>query len=169
MIAHERHDVAPRSAYGVGSVVVARRRRSALVVARRVAAAAGEHDAADDRDHEQDRGDLERPEEVGEQAAGDALDVAAARRRSSAPALRRAAPVAHVVAGEEQDLGEHDHAERDRGRPLEADRVVERLLAVDAEQHDHEQEEHDDRAGVDDDLHRGEELRVLEQEEHRDR
>jgi len=32
---------------------------------------------------------------------------------------------------------------------------VDVLSAIDAEEHDHEQEEHDDGAGVDDDLHRG--------------
>jgi len=39
---------------------------------------------------------------------------------------------------------------------------------VDAEQHDHEEEQHDDRAGVDDDLHRGEEVGVFRHEEHGD-
>ena len=70
-----------------------------------------------------------------------------------------------LVTGEEQHLAEHDHAERDRGRTLERDRVAERFLAVDAEQHDHEQEQHDDRAGVHDDLHDREQLRLLLDEE----
>ena len=72
------------------------------------------------------------------------------------------------MAGEEEQLGEHDRAERDRDRALEAQRLGQRLAPVDAEQHDHEDEEHDDRAGVDDHLHGRDELRVLEQEEHRD-
>ena len=46
-------------------------------------------------------------------------------------------------------------------------RILERLLAVDAEQHDHEQEQHDDRAGVDDHLHRREQVRLLLDEEDR--
>ncbi len=42
------------------------------------------------------------------------------------------------------------------------------LAPVDAEQHDDEQEQDDDRAGVHDHLHRGEELGVLLHEEHGD-
>ena len=42
------------------------------------------------------------------------------------------------------------------------------LGVVDAEQHDHEQEQHDDRAGVDDDLHGGQEVGLLRDEEHGD-
>ena len=40
--------------------------------------------------------------------------------------------------------------------------------AVDAEQHDHEQEQHHDGAGVDDHLHDGQEVGLLGYEEHRD-
>ena len=46
--------------------------------------------------------------------------------------------------------------------------VGEVVLAVDAEQHDHEQDQHDDGARVDDDLHGGEELGVLVEEQHGD-
>ena len=50
----------------------------------------------------------------------------------------------------------------DRGeRALDRERLDAQVLgAVDAEQHDHEQEQHDDRAGVDDHLHGGEEVRL---------
>ena len=72
-----------------------------------------------------------------------------------------------LVPGEEQHLAERDRAERDGRRTLERDRIAERLLAVDAEQHDHEQEQHDDRAGVHDDLHRGEQVSLLLDEEDR--
>ena len=41
-------------------------------------------------------------------------------------------------------------------------------VAVDAEQHDHEQEQHDDGAGVDDDLHGGQEVGLLGDEQHGD-
>ena len=40
------------------------------------------------------------------------------------------------------------------------------LLAVDAEEHDHEEEQHHDGAGVDDDLHGGQEVGLLLDEEH---
>ena len=66
-----------------------RRRRG---VAGPLAAAAGQHDAADDRDHEQHRGDLERPDEVGEQALRERLDVAGARGRRARPRVE-CAPV----------------------------------------------------------------------------
>ncbi len=42
------------------------------------------------------------------------------------------------------------------------------VAPVDAEQHDHEQEQHHDRAGVDDDLHREQERRVQQQVHHRE-
>ena len=63
---------------------------------------------------------------------------------------------AHDRRAEQSDEADGHH----RGeRPLDRDRLdreVDRL--VDAEQHDHEQEQHDDRAGVHDHLHRGEEV-----------
>ena len=40
------------------------------------------------------------------------------------------------------------------------------LLPVDPEEHDHEQEQHHDGAGVDDHLHGGQERGMLEDEEH---
>ena len=74
-----------------------------------------------------------------------------------------------LVTGQEDHLGERDDPERDRRRALEVERLAQRLLAVDAEQHDHEEEEDHDRARVDDHLHGGDELRALEDEQHRDR
>ena len=64
-----------------------------------------------------------------------------------------------------------------RPRPATADRRGRRALAperlgrellglVHAEQHDHEQEQHDDGAGVDDHLHGGQEVGLLRHEEH---
>ena len=51
---------------------------------------------------------------------------------------------------------------RDQGDPaLRADGLHERVGAVDAHEHQHEQEEHHDRAGVDDHLHHAEEHRAL--------
>ena len=69
--------------------------------------------------------------------------------------------------GAERDLAEADHEhdaeqqpEEDRQDPLALDRLDDRVGGVDADQHQHEQEQHQDRAGVDDDLHREEERRV---------
>ena len=45
----------------------------------------------------------------------------------------------------------------DGGQPLALDRLDQRVGGVDADQHEHEQEQHHDRAGVDDDLHDAEE------------
>ena len=70
--------------------------------------------------------------------AGDPV-VAGEERATSASSERRRATIA---AGRWNGIGS-----------------CERLVLVDAEQHDHEQEQHDDRARVDDDLHRGDELR----------
>ena len=127
-----------------------------------VAAAAGEHHRADDREHEQRRGDLERPEEVGEQRRARRARRCCRgrrRRRGSASAAGGLGAGGPLVAGEEQHLGEQDRR-RARSRPAAGtERVVQRVGAVDAEQHDHEQEQHDDRAGVDDDLHRREQVR----------
>ena len=68
----------------------------------------------------------------------------------------------------ERDLAEADRrsidAEQqpaeDRHHPLAPDRLHHRVGGVDADQHQHEEEQHQDRAGVDDDLHREEERRV---------
>ena len=49
----------------------------------------------------------------------------------------------------------------DREDPLATDRLHEGVRGVDADEHQHEQEQHQDRAGVDDDLHREQERRVL--------
>ena len=74
-----------------------------------------------------------------------------------------------LAAGEKEQLHEGEDPEDDRDQPLAGERVAfEGLATVDAEKHDHEQEQNDDRARVHDDLHRGQELRVLLDEEHRD-
>jgi hypothetical protein len=127
-------------------------------------AAAREHDTADDGDDEQRGRELERPEEVGEETAGQRLHVAGARRvERTAGRLGAGDPVA---PGQHDHLHEQQRAEDDRRGSLEADGVVEGFVLVDAEQRDDEQEQHDDRARVDDDLDDGDELRVLLEEEH---
>ena len=52
--------------------------------------------------------------------------------------------------------------------PLAPQPLDQGLLAVDAEQHDHEQEQHHDRARVHDDLHGEQERRAQDQVEHGD-
>ena len=68
-------------------------------------------------------------------------------------------------ADERQHTDGHDR----RQRSLGGDRFGAQVLGgVDAEQHDHEQEQHDDRAGVDDHLHGGEEVGLEGDEVHGD-
>ena len=65
--------------------------------------------------------------------------------------------------------GEDRRADDGGRRPLAAERLGRQVFRlVDAEQHDHEEEEHDDGAGVDDDLHGGEEVGLLGDEQHGD-
>ena len=71
--------------------------------------------------------------------------------------------------GHQQESGQERHADADGQRPLGAERFVEDILLVDAEQHDHEQEKDDDGPGVDDHLHGGQEVGALEDEEDRHR
>ena len=86
------------------------------------------------------------------------------------PALASSSPTA--VPSEIWPSPMHEHqAEQqpadDRQHALAADRLDDRVGGVDADQHQHEQEEHQDRAGVDDDLHREEERRVEHGVQHR--
>jgi len=63
-------------------------------------------------------------------------------------------PVRARHQGDEATDGDRD-ADRGEGALTHERFEVDVLSAIDAEEHDHEQEEHDDGAGVDDDLHRG--------------
>ena len=72
-------------------------------------------------------------------------------------------PVRARHQGDESADGDHD-ADRGEGALADERFEVDVLSAIDAEEHDHEQEEHDDGAGVDDDLHRGEEVGRLRDE-----
>ena len=60
-------------------------------------------------------------------------------------------------------------AAEERRPALAGCRVDRRRFAADVEQHDDEQEEHHDGAGVDEDLERGQERRAEQHEEHGDR
>jgi len=53
-------------------------------------------------------------------------------------------------------------AEHQGGQPLPAQHLDHRVGAVPPDHHQHEQEQHHDRAGVDDDLHEAEERRLLD-------
>ena len=69
---------------------------------------------------------------------------------------------------EHENAGECQHAQHDGRHSLHRMGVVGRFLLVDPEQRDHEEEQHDDRARVHDDLDRGDERGVLLEVEHRD-
>ncbi len=101
-------------------------------------APAGEHDAPDDRDHEEHRGHLERPHEVGEQALREGLHVPGFHGAERAP--RRVRPRHPAVAvHEHENAGEGEHTEHDGRDPLHRMGVVGRLLLIDPEQRDHEE------------------------------
>jgi len=71
---------------------------------------------------------------------------------------------------------QHQHRDGGQARPepLAADGLAQRVGRAHPDDHDHEQEEHQHRAGVDDDLHGGQERRTGRQvqdgeREHHDR
>ena len=121
----------------------------------REALAVGEHHRAERGGDQQGAGGLEGEDVAGEQDVGDRRDVAAG------------VGLVEPDHGAERDLAEaddqddaEDQAEDDRHHALAADRLHDRVGGVDADQHHHEEEQHQDRAGVDDDLHREQERRV---------
>ena len=69
------------------------------------------------------------------------------------------------VAQAQQHQNTRDDRDIGRDRAPAAARCEQAQIAAD--QHDHEQEQHDDRAGVHDDLHHGHKLRVQHDEHHR--
>ena len=82
-------------------------------------------------------------------------------------------PIAACADADDEQHGERRYR-RGRPQPLAPDGLHQRIGRVDADQHEHEEEQHHDRAGVDDDLHEGEERRALHgvhdrQREHHDR
>src|SRR5436853_554651 len=86
-------------------------------------------------------------------------------RSPTAPRVQAGDPA--VPVHEHEDSGERERAEHDRGDPLDRVRVVADLVLVDAQQRDDEQEEHHDRAGVDDDLDGSDERGMLLEIQHR--
>ncbi|MBP2476076.1 hypothetical protein JOF53_004948 [Crossiella equi] len=123
----------------------------------------GQQHRAERGGDEQRRGELEGEEVVDEQLLADARDVA----RGLVDRLQ--ADGRHVREGPaergDQQRGEADTGEGG-GQALTAQHLDHRVRAVPADQHQHEQEQHHDRAGVDDDLHHAEERRLLHQVQH---
>ena len=105
---------------------------------------------------------------VGEQCLAKATGVVAgiAQRGVGAPGTGGSVDGDQQCSQEQPQEGRPDH----RGdRPLPDDRLHAEVLGpVHAQQHDHEQEEDDHGAGVDDDLDGSQEGGVLEHEEHGD-
>ena len=134
-------------------------RRSAELALRRPrhqALPVREHHRAEGRGDEQGTGDLEGPDVVAEDQGGHGGDVAV--------------PIDAVEPhrGRQDDMRQHAdeqrrhaQAEQHRGAPLALDRLDQGVGGVDPDQHDHEQEQHHDRAGVDEDLHAAQEGRLL--------
>ena len=83
--------------------------------------------------------------------------------------------VSRPAAAPRRELAQPDHQDRAEQQATEggehalaADRLDDRVGRVHADQHQHEEEQHQDRAGVDDDLHGEEERRVERGVEHRE-
>src|ERR1041384_2830413 len=122
-------------------------------------------DGAHDRSEEQHAGDLEGNEVGVEQRIGDGADDAlmilqpldgAGRQLDR----RREGRLSDRLQ-QQQERTRQDRGGQERGRPSD----IRRSRATQVEQHDHEQEQHHDRAGVHQDLEHGDELRVEQYEE----
>jgi hypothetical protein len=126
----------------------------------------GQHHRGDRGDDQQDRRRLEREEVVAEEHLGHRLRVA--RRLQKVEPLGRVGREPDPRAQRGRDLQDEPDREHDRDRSLQPQPFRPHVDPVDAEQHDHEQEQHHDRAGVHDDLHREQERGVEHQVHHRD-
>ena len=148
---------------------------------RRASLAAGHHDRAGDGHDEQHPGELEGEHLVAEQVAAELLDVGIRRHVvgnvrvgrfahldvEANTGLQRSTVARRKDRRDEE--GDDGDAEDRRQRPLDRQRLDAQVLRpADAEQHDHEHDQHDDRPGVDDHLHDGEEVRLHRHEVHRD-
>ena len=130
-------------------------------------AAAREHDRADGGDEQQDRGDLEREQEVGQQQPADLGRRAEAREPARALlAERRSGPCRGSRSPARRTARRRTARSPSAGsaEPARPQRVV-----AAADVGDDEQVQHHDRADVDDHLRRGEELRAQQQEQRGER
>ena len=135
----------------------------------------GEDDRADDGGEEQDRSDLERHQVDLEQRCRDGADDPARRlllaqrpgRESASPGSAKAGAWATSAREPARGVAPERRTARPTSRPTitsaaataEGPRMSE-LRVPQVEQHDHEEEQHHDRAGVDQHLDRGDELGV---------
>src|SRR5581483_6231319 len=135
-----------------------------LVVGGRVRPA-HEHDGRHDGDHQQRRGDLEGQQVGAEQRPAELLHV---RPRAGQLARRRLGPRRpHGRVDEPEELGQPEHPDQQGDRALGLQHVDDPLARPPhTEQHDHEQEQHDDGAGVHDHLNGEQELCGLLDEQH---
>src|SRR5690606_18577112 len=118
---------------------------------------AGEDDGAEGGGDEQDTGDLHRQDVVGEQQPGHA------HRVGVGVGLLQAAGGGHGGAqGDGDDEGHEAGTAEDPDPPLPLERLDHRVGGVHADEHEDEEEEHHDRAGVDDDLGHPQEDRLLD-------
>ncbi len=150
-------------------------RRSRLIdVARLRRSRRGQEDRADDGDDEQNRRELEGEHVGAEQVLRPSpgcwrRGIGFACRRSAATRSPGSGPTSRVVTMAviiSATIAAPTMAAS--GRWILIGSIRRSSTRVDAEQHDHEQEQHDDRPGVDDHLHGGEEVRLLGDEVHGD-
>src|SRR5690349_24649332 len=128
-----------------------------------------EHDGAHDRGEEEHARDLEGNEVGAEQRIGYGADhpllLLQPRDRSGRQLDRRRQPgLAEHLELQQQRAGQ-DEGGQDADRPLD----VGRPGAAEVQQHDDEQEQHHDRAGVNEHLEYGDELRVEQHEQRGER
>ena len=116
-----------------------------------------QHHGTESGGDQQRRRGLEGEHVPVEDQRGQALDVAAFGRVGAGQTQRLADD--GVAGGEDHQRTEADAGQRGE-RTLTLDRLHQRVGGVHADQHQHEQEQHQDRAGVDDDLHGEQERRV---------
>ena len=124
-----------------------------------------QHHRAECGGDQQRAGQFERPQVLGEDQRRQALDVAAGVGLRAGPVN----PVADTLPMPAISRTPNPTPAIDRRNALSANGFHQRLRGVHADQHQHEQEQHHHRAGVDDHLHDAEEQRVLRDVEHRQR
>src|SRR5208283_156174 len=129
-----------------------------------------QHDGAHDGDQDQDRGDFERQQVIAKEQASHSLRIT-----ENLAAVHDLRP-ADTDLVQSSDAGDHPNANAqtdDQARHAQhrGDPAAVRCPLLDSrvEQHDHENEQHHYRAGINDDLHGGDELSAQQQVDHRER